>query len=112
MAFLIYGVKKATIGIDEIMEKCPSCEVDTFADAYITCDYYHMFYVPIFPIGKEVSLFCQKCGLKRYDIPLTSRTFKNYKELTAKFRNPWYTYSVPLFFGLLILTAILVSIFV
>lgn len=111
MAILIYGVQKTAIGIDEVLEKCPSCESDTFCDLFLTSDYYHMFYIPIFPIGKEVSIFCKKCGLKRYNVPLTVQTMKNYQELNSKFRHPWYTYSVPIVFGSLILIAIIVSVF-
>ena len=92
MGLLIYGVKKAAIGMDEFMIKCPSCEVDNFADVMITSNYYHFWFIPIFPIEKEANIVCQKCGLRRYNVPFNSRTFKNYDEIKHKFRHPWYTY--------------------
>ena len=94
MGPLIYGVKKATIGMEEMMVKCPSCEVDNYADVMITSNYYHFWYVPIFPFEKEANIVYQKCRLRRYNVPFNSRTFKNYDEVKHKFRHPWYTYFV------------------
>ena len=44
MGILFYGVHKATIGIDEFMVRCPSCEADSFADFMITSNYYHFYF--------------------------------------------------------------------
>ena len=106
MGLLIYGVKKAAIGMDEFMIKCPSCEVDNFADVMITSNYYHFWFIPIFPIEKEANIVCQKCGLRRYNVPFNSRTFKNYEEIKHKFRHPWYTYLI----AALVLLGVIMSI--
>ncbi len=92
MAFIYYGTKKAFIGIDEVMIKCPACEAHNFADVMVNSIYYHIYFIPIFPIGKEVNIVCQKCGLRRYDLPLSESIFGNINELNRKFRHPWYTY--------------------
>lgn len=97
MAFVYYGVHKAHIGMDEIMERCPACESDTFHEILVTSNYYHMFLIPVFPIAKEVTMVCEKCGMRRKDVPLTQRSFKNYDALREKFRHPWHTYLLPLF---------------
>ena len=110
MAFILYGVKKANIGIDEILSFCPSCEADKFQDILITSNYYHLYYIPVFPIEKEVTFICNSCGLKRIDVPLTERELKNYAEINKKFRHPWYTYIVSFLFAMPIVIAILVSI--
>jgi len=109
MALLIYGVQKTNIGIDEFMIKCPSCEADNFADFMITSNYFHVFFIPIFPFEKEANVFCQKCGLKRYNIPFGPGLFKNYYEIKNKFKHPWYTYLFILFVIAIIVIAILVS---
>jgi len=109
MGILIHGVKKATIGIDEFMVKCPSCEVDCFADIMITSNYYHFWFIPMFPFEKEANIVCQRCGLRRYNVPFNSRTFKNYAEVKHKFRHPWYTYFATAFVALMVLIAIVVS---
>lgn len=102
----IYGVKKATIGIDEIMVKCPSCEVDNYADIMVMSNYYHIWFIPIFPIGKEINIVCQKCGLRRYNVPFNSRTVKNYEEIKHEFRHPWYTYFTVIIASLIVFIVI------
>jgi hypothetical protein len=109
MASIIYGVRKATIGIDEFMVRCPACEADNFADVMITSNYYHVYYIPIFPFEKEVNIICEKCGLKRYNVPFDPQFFKNYYEIKNKFRHPWYTYTFVGFVALLILIGIIFS---
>ena len=111
MAILIYGVKKTPIGVDEVLTNCPSCEVDTYEDIYVTSNYYHMFFIPIFPIEKEVTFFCQKCGLRRTDIPLTPNSIKNFQEVNKKFRHPWYTYFFLLFILAITLIPVLYNLF-
>jgi C4-type Zn-finger protein len=110
MGLLIHGVNKATIGIDEFLVKCPACEADNFADVLVTSNYYHMYYIPIFPFEKEVTLVCQNCGLKRYNVPFVPQLFKNYYEIKNKFKHPWYTYLFIGFVSFLILTAIVFSV--
>lgn len=110
MAFILYGVKKANIGVDEVFSYCPSCEADTFQDILVTSNYYHFYYIPVFPIEKEVTFICNKCGLKRIDVPLTERAIKNYAEVNRKFRHPWYTYFVTLLVASFVAIAILINI--
>lgn len=109
MGIIFYGVKKATIGIDEFMVNCPSCEADSFADFMITSNYYHFYFIPIFPFEKEANIICQKCGLKRYNVPFESNVIKNLYEIKNKFKHPWYTYSLPLFISLIVIITILFS---
>jgi hypothetical protein len=106
---LIYGSQKTIIGDDEILTKCPACEIDTFQEVIVTSNYYHFYYVPIFPIEKEISFICSKCGLRRYDIPLSKRTVPQFDEVNRKFKHPWYTYFFTLLVSLVILIAILTS---
>lgn len=106
---LIYGVKKADIGLDEVLIKCPSCEKDTYADIMVISNYYHFWYLPIFPIDKEANIICQQCGLKRYGVPFNARTFSNFSEIRHKFKHPWYTYITAAFLGLMILLSILLK---
>jgi len=35
------------------------------------------------PFEKEVTLICQTCGLKRYDVPFTPMLFRDYHEIDA-----------------------------
>jgi len=107
MAFIFFGTKKAVIGMDELIIRCPSCEKDSYADVMISSNYYHIYFIPIFPVDKEADCICQDCRLKTYAIPFNERTFKNYREIKSNFRHPWYTYVVSGLFTVLVLLVIL-----
>lgn len=109
MGIIFYGVKQATIGLDEIMINCPSCEADNWADFMITSNYYHIYFIPIFPFEKEANIICQKCGLKQYNVPFQSKLITNIFGIKNKFKHPWYTYSFVLLILFIILTTILFS---
>ena len=87
-----YGIKTAIIGDGEYLIKCPHCECDTWSDILVISNYYHFFYVPIFPLYKDVTIFCKKCGLRRYGAPFNSTVFSDFSEVKRHYHNPWYTY--------------------
>ncbi len=99
------------IGIDEYIVKCPSCESEQLADVMIVSNYYHFFYIPIFPIGKEANIFCKKCGLKRYGAALDSKLFINYQTPKKRYRHSWFTYIGIVVLLLPFLIAIIFAIF-
>jgi len=93
MGIIIFGSKEATIGVDELMVRCPSCEAHNFADVMVVSKYFHVYYIPIFPYAKEATIICQKCGLRRYNLPFEKRLFSDFDEIKKRFKHPWYTYS-------------------
>ncbi|MCX6316757.1 MAG: zinc-ribbon domain-containing protein [Bacteroidetes bacterium] len=107
MAFIIYGIKKAPVGITEEMERCPHCETDNFSDIYVTSNYYHIYFIPIFPFEKEVTVVCQRCGLRRVNMPFDRNLLRSYDALNNRFRHSWYLYAFPLFVAFLILIGII-----
>ena len=76
----------------------------------ISSTYIHLFWVPAFPIRKDASLICKKCGLKRYDLDFDSRSLEGYKDLKSKFKHPFYTYIGAAFFLSIIVLSILVKV--
>ena len=107
MGIVIYGVKQVPIGLDEAFIKCPSCEVHNWADIMVISTYAHFYWIPFFPIDKEVNVVCKTCGLKRYGMTLNENLVNN-SEIKNKFRHPWFTYS-GLAFLIFIFTAILIG---
>ena len=85
-------MKSASIDVGEYMVYCPSCEGHCMADVMIVSNYYHFFFVPIFPIEKEVNMICQECGLKRCGAGFNSKTFVNFDQIKHLYRHPWFTY--------------------
>jgi hypothetical protein len=92
MLFVKFGVLPTTIDIGEYMVKCPSCESDSWADVIVISNYYHFYYLPIFPINKEANIYCTKCELKRYGAPFDSKLIGNYHEVKHLYHHPWFTY--------------------
>lgn len=101
-----FGIQQAAIDVGEYLVCCPSCECDHWADVMVISNYYHFYYVPIFPIDKEANVICKKCGCKRYGTSFGKKLLSNYDEVKRFYRHPWYTYiglGVMLFFTLLII---------
>ncbi|MES2430421.1 MAG: hypothetical protein V4556_05750 [Bacteroidota bacterium] len=92
MLFAKFGIKPTPISVAEFMVKCPCCETDNWADIMIISNYYHFYFVPIFPIGKEANIVCKKCGLRRYGIPFNSKLISDYNTVKKLFPHPWFTY--------------------
>ena len=107
MAIIIYGLKQAPIDIAEVVMSCPSCESDSFAEIMVYSNYYHIFFIPIYPVSKEVNIICQKCGLKSYHVPFPPKSLKDYDQLKSRFKHPWYTYSFTGFVAAIILIVII-----
>jgi hypothetical protein len=107
---IIYGKRRVPIGIDELFIACPSCEAHNPSDIMISSTYIHVFWIPAFPIRKDASLICKKCGLKRYDFDFDSRALDEYKDLRSKFRHPFYTYIGVAFFLTIIALSLLVKV--
>ncbi len=105
---MFFGTKKVHVGIDEQVIYCQSCEGEYMADLMILSSYFHIWYLPLFPVSKEVNIVCQNCGLKNYGLPLNSKVIKNYAELSRKFKHPWFTY---LFIGLIIFLIVMSAIY-
>ena len=93
MAMLIFGRKRTTIdNIEEVLLKCPSCETHQFADLMVYSEYFHFYYVPMWPIDKEAVSYCKKCGLKRVR-PFDKDFSGDYIELKSKFRHKLFLYT-------------------
>lgn len=111
MAHIIHGTKLAVIRYDEFLVRCPHCEAHVWAEAAVSAQYYHIYCIPLFPVGKEVYLVCQKCGLKRDGLQFDATLISNFDEIKRKFRYPWYAYFGILIFGGLLITGIISLIF-
>ena len=107
MGILFFGTSERPIDVDEFFIKCASCETHSWADIMVLSKYWHIYWVPIFPIDKEANIICKKCGLKRFGIPFDERLISNYEEVKGRFRHKWYLFSGIGLFILVILLALL-----
>jgi hypothetical protein len=93
MGIIFFGNKETPIGLDEFLIKCPSCETHSWADIMVLSNYYHIYWVPMFPFEKNANVICKKCGLKRYGRSFDASLISNYNEVKNNFRHPWFTYA-------------------
>ena len=107
MAIFVFGRRHATIGMDEFLLRCPSCESHQYADVMILSNYYHLYFIPIFPFDKHANIICNKCGYKRYGVAFDDRIFSNYEEIKRKYRHPFYTYTGIVILGIVLIGSVL-----
>lgn len=98
--FLIYGRRKARIKkYTDYQQPCQSCKVFD-QDVRVYRDYYHFFFIPVFPIGeKTVSIRCKNCGE-----PMRLEVIKKHYEKISK--TPFY-----LFTGTLLLIGLVFTLY-
>ncbi len=101
---LIKGTRTIPITTDEFFVRCPCCEADSLADALVLSKYFHLYWIPIIPVGIEVTLICIKCGLKRPNMPFDAKLVSNYQEIKSKFKHPYFSW-----LGILIITVIIIG---
>lgn len=92
MGIAIFGEKETPIGVDEFLVKCPSCETHSWADVMVVSHYFHFYFLPFFPTGKDANVICKTCGLKRYGISFNQNLISNFNEVKSQYRHPWFTY--------------------
>lgn len=103
-----YGTKKILIGAyNPHPFQCPECKKSDTVDIAIYCDYYHFWYIPIFPYEKDGTAKCSNCDLKINSVKFNKHTKELFQQIKKKFRYPFYTYvggfilSLPFVAGLL-----------
>ncbi|MEO8771207.1 MAG: hypothetical protein ABI402_14025 [Ferruginibacter sp.] len=90
--FVKVGIKSAIIDIGEYIIKCPSCETDSWADVMVISNYWHIWFIPVFPVGKEATTICKKYGLKSNGVHFDEKLIRNFGKVKHLYRHPWYTY--------------------
>ena len=103
---VFYGTKTVPIGIDEIIMRCPVCDVHTPTDLMVYSKYFHIYFLPMSPYSKEAYIVCNRCGAKRSGLPFDRDLFSNYDEIKSKFKHPFYTYAGVVIVGGLILLSV------
>ncbi len=94
--FILHGRRTAKIKkYTDVHQNCKSCKVFDL-DVRVYRDYYHLFFIPVFPIGvKTAKINCKNCGE-----PFRMDSLQS--EYEKKTRTPFYLYTIPILFALLI----------
>ncbi len=87
-----YGFERSPINVGEHLVWCPTCESTQWAEIMVFSEYFHIYYVPIYPHDKDAMVVCEKCGLRRHGVPVNAKLISNYPEVKDKYRHKWYMY--------------------
>lgn len=99
---VIYGIRSSSRGTFDMPGKCVSCGSEHTTEPHMEQRYAHVFWVPLFPVGKRGSTFCHHCKLARASKDLDPQTRLLVNDLKKEVRTPVWMYSGLLILGLLI----------
>ena len=82
-------------------QKCVSCQNET-THIVITSQYAHVFWIPMFPYKKKLSIVCTHCGYEAEPSEVSDEVRAMAKQLKSSVRTPWYLY-----FGLIAIVVLI-----
>jgi len=90
---IIYGVRSTQLGKEILADKCLSCGTQNSIELYVFQKYAHVFWIPLFPVGKTVVSQCDHCKqvLKQKEIP--SSLISSYENIKSQTKTPLWTFS-------------------
>ena len=89
--------------------QCPHCKQLNSVDFLIIGEYFHIYWVPMCPTGKDGYAKCNNCTFKIDSLRYNRLTRDSFKEISKKYKYPYYTYigvSILSFFFILMVLAL------
>ena len=102
---IIYGSRSKQLAKEIIIEKCPHCGTQNSIDMHVFQKYAHVFWIPMFPIGKQGVSQCDHCKQVLKNAEMTSSLKISYENLKATTKTPFWMYSGLILFCILIFAA-------
>jgi hypothetical protein len=107
--FIVYGKKKFFIRIFEpLFYKCPYCDSENSTEVFIYSRYFHIFWIPVFPIRKVAVAKCTECDTLRPEERFGPKLTEHLKEELKNIKHPFYSWTLLILLCLLILLIIFV----
>ena len=105
-----YGTKRVTLGIhDPFPFQCPNCKQINTVEYAIYGEYYHFWYIPVFPFEKDGYAKCSHCDFRINSLKYNKLTEEDFRQVKKKLKYPFYTYTGAAIFLFPILVAIVLS---
>src|SRR4051812_15178616 len=103
---IIYGTKTTQLAKETCSQTCSSCGTQNNADLYVFQNYAHVFWIPLFPIGKTGVAQCGHCKkvLRLKEMSPTLKMF--YDNLRSNTKTPVWTFSGMALIALFVVSAI------
>jgi transcription elongation factor Elf1 len=81
---LIWGTRWSAITLGQLAYTCSRCGKTTVHSAIIRKGKFTLFFIPIFPIGKQYLIACNLCGLRLKAVDNLRTQLEQWKQ-TGKF---------------------------
>ncbi|HNP33323.1 MAG TPA: zinc-ribbon domain-containing protein [Flavobacterium sp.] len=92
-----YGIKSKTLREGELTNlHCEYCgEDETYMEYTFSQKYFHLYFIPIFPLRKKVAVCCDDCGMEYYNDSIPKAAAKRLNQIKDRhpIRTPVWMYS-------------------
>ena len=106
--FFIFGLRKARIGTQVSELPCRYCQSQNTL-AYIAYqNYFHVFWIPLFPMWKELRSVCVHCKQNRRFNEFSPEMKLEGIKLKKESKTPFYTYALLALILLFFITSIII----
>jgi len=90
---IIYGTRSTELAKRILKEKCTNCETPNSIQLYVFQKYAHVFWIPLFPLGKQGVSQCNHCKQILNHPQFPASLAKDYKDLQAETKAPIWTFA-------------------
>jgi hypothetical protein len=82
---IIYGTKAVKVKSENLFNvKCPSCGQSSSTEMYVFSKHFHLFWLPMFPIGKTGVAQCEHCKKVTAKKEMNGEMLEKYNELKSQ----------------------------
>lgn len=94
MFFVIFGVRDSKLKSKPIRvgTTCSKCNSVGSFDVKGKASYFHLFWIPIIPLKKEIEFVCRNCGQHHYKKTAPKQLLNSYNTMPLK--RPWWHFLV------------------
>jgi len=100
---IIYGSRSKLLATELLQESCPHCGANNRTQLYVFQKYAHIFWIPLFPIGRMTVSQCTNCKKVSKEKELSSAAHLTADNLKTQSKTPIWTFS-----GLAVIAALIV----
>jgi len=99
---IIYGTKSKQLAAELLNDKCTSCGTQHSTDMHVFQKYAHVYWVPMFPLGKTAVSQCDHCKLilKHNEMPASLKS--SYEDVKSRTKTPIWMFAGLAIIGVLI----------
>ena len=61
---IIWGIRWTAVILGQLLYACSHCQKQTMHSAIVRKGKFTLFFIPIFPVGRQYMISCNLCGLR------------------------------------------------